>query len=153
MAKNKMSGWAIVILVLTIISAVLLVMGIIAFAVALPEVKAVAEKAARDQGLVGQDFELAVAVALAAVIAAFAVSIVFEIFQIVGGFLFSLKGRWGVFCIVVSILSAATNTWELVSAISNRSGALSIVTSVIALLVSAFLVVACFMHRAENRRA
>ncbi|MBQ7250775.1 MAG: hypothetical protein IJS37_05465 [Bacilli bacterium] len=153
MAKNKMSGWAIAILVLTIISAVLLVMGIIAFAVALPEVKAVAEQAAHDKGLVGQDFDLAVAVALAAVIAAFVVSIVFEVFQVIGGFLFSLKGRWGVFCIVVSILSAATNTWELISAISNRSGALTIVTSVIALLVSAFLVVACFMHRAENRRA
>ena len=147
-----MSGWAKFILVVTIISTVLLVLGIVAFVVALPDVQTAAEKAAADQGYTGDKAAQAVSFAVGTVIGAFAFSIVFEVMQCVGGFLFSLKGRWGIFCIIMSIISGVSNTYELVSSITQRSGALSIVTAAIAVVIAVLMIVACFKHRAELRR-
>ena len=151
MAKNKMSFWAVFILVLTIISTVMFAISVIGFATGIGPAETLARQEAVKQGLSGQDVDLAVALVVGALVAAFAISSILDVFQIVGGFLFSLKGRWGIFCIVMAILSAAGNTFELISAITNKSGALTIVSASIMLVVSVLLVVACFKHRAENR--
>lgn len=151
MAKNKMSFWAVFILVVTLVSAAIFTLGVVAFTTALGP----AEQAARDeaikQGLSGNDLEIAVSLAIGIIVSGFVVSSILDVLTIVGGFLFSLKGRWGVFCIVMAIISGAGNIFELTNAISKQGGAFSIVTSSIMVVLSVLMVIACFKHRAENR--
>ena len=149
MAENKKSVWAIIILVATIISLIALVASIVVLAVGLPTTIAAARQAAIDQGTPQAEIDLAVSIAIGAIIAAFVIASIFSILKIIGGFMFSLKGRWGIFCIVVSILSAVSGIYSVVSDISNKSSALTITISIISLLVDILLVVACFKHRAE----
>lgn len=150
MAKqNKMSVWAVIILVATIISLILLVTTIAISVVALPEAMAAAKQAALDGGATEAEADLAVAIAIGAVVVALVLSSVFDVLKIIGGFMFSLKGRWGIFCIVVSIISVVFGVWGVIGDISNHVGVASIVTGSIGLAVSVLLLVACFKHKAE----
>ena len=151
MAKNKMSIWAIVILVVTIVLAAFLLTSVIAFSTSISTVMETARAEAAKHSTDPAEIDLIAGAAVGVIIAAFAASAVVEVLQIIGGFLFSLKGRWGIFCIIMSIISAATNLWELISDITNRAGALSIVSTSICLVLSIVIVIACFKHRAENR--
>lgn len=149
MKQNKLSVWALIILVVTIISAILLVFSIVSTAVAMPTVMAAAKQAAEAEGAGEEAVKLAVNIAMGAVIAAVVISSIFSVLQIVGGFLFSLKGKWGVFCIVVALLGLAAAIYDLVNDISKHSGTLSIVVASITIAVNALMVVACFKHKQE----
>lgn len=149
MKQNKLSVWAMIILVVTIISLILLVFSIVSTAVAMPTVMAAAKQAAEAEGAGEEAITLAVNIAMGAVIAAVVISSIFSVLQIIGGFLFSLKGKWGVFCIVVAILGLAAAIFDLVNDISKKSGALAISVASITIAVNALMVVACFKHRAE----
>ena len=150
MAKNKMSFWAVFILVMTIIMTALFVVSVVGFATSIGPVQDAARTEAA-KTLSEPDLSVAVGLVVGGVIAAFAVSSILEVLQIIGGFLFSLKGRWGIFCIVMAILSGVSNVWELISAISSKAAVLSIVTASIGLVLSVLMIIACFKHRAENR--
>ncbi|MBO6286495.1 MAG: hypothetical protein J6O18_09340 [Bacilli bacterium] len=149
--KNKTSVWSIIILIASIISLILLVSEIIVVTVGMPAVQEAARQAAADQGLTQQEIDLAVSVAVGAVIGGLVAGCIFDVFKIIGGFLFSLKGRWGVFCIVVAILGAIGSVVSLINGITNKAGAGTIVTNVISIAIDVLLIVACFKHRAENR--
>ena len=149
MAENKKSVWSIIILVATIISLIILVASIVVLAVGLPATIAAARQAAIDQGTPQADVDMVVSLAIGVVIFAFVLASLFSVFKIIGGFMFSLKGRWGIFCIVVSILSAVSGIYSLVTDITNKSRAATITISIIGLIIDVLLVVACFKHRAE----
>ena len=149
MKQNKLSVWAMIILVVTIISAILLVFSIVSTAIAMPTVMAAAKQAAEAEGAGEEAVKLAVNIAMGAVIAAVVISSIFSILQIIGGFLFSLKGKWGVFCIVVAILGLAAAIFDLVNDITKKSGAMAISVSSITIAVNALMVVACFKHKQE----
>lgn len=149
MKQNKLSVWAMIILVVTIISAILLVFSIVSTAIAMPTVMAAAKQAAEAEGAGEEAVKLAVNIAMGAVIAAVVISSIFSVLQIIGGFLFSLKGKWGVFCIVVAILGLAAAIFDLVNDISKKSGAMAISVSSITIAVNALMVVACFKHKQE----
>lgn len=146
---KKLSVWSIIILVATIISLILLVTSITVTSLGIPAAMEVARQAAKDAGVPAAEQELAATIAVGAIVAALAFSAAFDVLKIVGGFLFSLKNRWGIFCIVVSIISIATTVWSLVADISNKAGAGSIVIDSIALAVGALLVFANFKHYGE----
>ena len=149
MAENKKSVWSIIILVATIISLIILVASIVVLAVGLPATIAAARQAAIDQGTPQAEVDMVVSLAIGVVIFAFVLASLFSVFKIIGGFMFSLKGRWGIFCIVVSILSAVSGIYSLVTDITNKSSAATITISIIGLIIDVLLVVACFKHRAE----
>ena len=149
MKQNKLSVWAMIILVVTIISAILLVFSIVSTAIAMPTVMAAAKQAAEAEGAGEEAVKLAVNIAMGAVIAAVVISSIFSVLQIIGGFLFSLKGKWGVFCIVVAILGLAAAIFDLVNDITKKSGAMGIAVSSITIAVNALMVVACFKHKQE----
>ena len=150
MAKqNKMSIWAVIILIATIISLVLLVTTITVTTLALPEAMEAAKQAAIDGGATEEEALIAVGVASGAVVVALVLGSVFDVLKIIGGFMFSLKGRWGIFCIIVSIISVVFGVWGVIGDISNNVGVASIVTGSIGLAVSVLLLVACFKHKAE----
>lgn len=149
MAQNKHSIWSVIILIATIVSLVLLVSSIVMTAIGIPSVLELAKQTAIDSGVTAEEAELIAGIAVGAVIVALVFSSIFDILKIIGGFMFSLKGRWGIFCIVVSIISVATGIWSLISNITNHVAVGSIVVSSIGLAISVLLCVACFKHRAE----
>lgn len=150
--SNKMSVWAVIILVATIVSLALLVASVVTTVAALPSAMDAAKQAAIDAGETDQAvIELLVAAAVGAVIAALVFSCVFDVLKIIGGFLFSLKGRWGVFCIVVSIIALVSSVWGLISDITNKMGVTSTIFDVLGLAINTLLVVACFKHYQEVR--
>ena len=142
---KKPSIWSIIILVATIISLVLLVVSVIVFAVGVPALKDAAYQASIDAGATAEEATLAVSLAIGVAIGAMVFASIFEVFKIIGGFMFSLKGRWGIFCIVVAIISAVSN------GASKNPNVGSIVTNAITLAIDVLLVVACFKRRAELR--
>ena len=116
MSKNKMSLWAVIILVATIISLALLVTSIAVTAVAIPVALQTAKDAAMAEGgITPEEADLVAGIAIAVMIVALVLSSVFDVLKIIGGFMFSLKGRWGIFCIIVSILSFASGIFALVT--------------------------------------
>lgn len=149
MAKNKMSIWAVIILVATIISLVLLVTSIVLTTIGIPGVMETAKQAALDEGVTADEANILAVAAIGVIIAALVFSSIFDILKIIGGFMFSLKGRWGIFCIIVSLISLATGVWSLISNISNKVGVGTIITDSISVALSLLIVVACFKHRAE----
>jgi len=148
---KKPSVWSIIILVATIISLVLLVVSISVFAVGVPALKDAAYQASIDAGATAEEATVAVSLAIGLAIGAMVFASIFEVFKIIGGFMFSLKGRWGVFCIVVAIISAVSTLFTLINGVSKNPNVGSIVTNVITLAIDVLLVVACFKRRAELR--
>lgn len=154
MPTNKRSVWSTIILVTTILSLILLALSITLMSLALPSVQKAAYDAAMAQpGMTQADAELIATIAVGGVVAAVVASSVLDVFRIIGGFFFSLKGRWGIFCIVVSIISVALGLWSLISNIVNKAPVGNIVVDGISLAVAALFCVACFKHRAENKAA
>ncbi len=152
--KNKMSIWAVIILIATIISLVLLVTEIVFTAIGIPAATEAAKQAAEQEA--GGDqaaIELAVGIAIGAIIVILVFSSLFDVLKIIGGFLFSLKGRWGMFCIIVNIISLAFGLYNFINDLTKGANAANIVTHVLGLAISVLLVVACFKHRAELRGA
>lgn len=151
MAKNKTSVWSIIILVATIISLVLLVTSIVLTVTGIPAAMDAAKQAAIEEGVTAEEANVVAGIAIGAVIAALVFSSIFDILKVIGGFMFSLKGRWGIFCIIVSIIALAMGVWSLISNIVNKVGPGTIVSDSISVAISALLVIACFKHRAEIR--
>ena len=152
MAKNKMSVWAVIILVSTIIALALLIISAVTVIAGIPAATEAAKQAAINAGSTAEEANLAASIAIGVVIAAFVFASIFDILKIIGGFMFSLRGRWGIFCIVVSIISLALGVWSLASNVSNKVGIATIISSSMGLAISLLLCIACFMHRAEIKR-
>ena len=148
---KKPSIWSIIILIATIISLVLLVVSISVFAVGVPTLKDAAYQASIDAGATAEEATVAVSLAIGLAIGAMVFASIFEVFKIIGGFMFSIKGRWGIFCIVVAIISAVSTLFTLINGASKNPNVGSIVTNAITLAVDVLLVVACFKRRAELR--
>ena len=149
--KNKSSIWAVIILIATILSLVVLASTIAISVVTLPDTLANAKQAAIDSGATAGEAELAASIALGAFIAALVFASAFDVLKIIGGFMFSLKGRWGIFCIIVSIMSAVGGFWNLINDITNKSPIANIIVAIAGLAINVVLVIACFKHYAENK--
>ena len=145
-----MSIWAVIILIATILSLIVLVSSIVLAVAGIPAaMEAAKQEASTVEGISEADINLAVSITVGAIIVALVFVSIFDVLKIIGGFMFSLKGRWGIFCIVVSILSLIGSIWSLSSNISNHGAIGTIATSIIGLLLDLLLVIACFKHHAE----
>mgnify|MGYP006916284653 CR=1 FL=1 len=152
MGKNKRSIWSTIILVATIISLALLIAGVITLALTVPVVSTSAKEAAINEGVSEADASAVALIAMVTVIVVFVIQSIFDILKIIGGFMFSLKGRWGIFCIIVSLIAFISAVAGLITDINEHSGATSIILDSLTLAVDALLMVACFKHRQENKR-
>lgn len=151
--QNKKSIWSIIILVCTVLTLILLVASIVTYAISIPVVSQAAKEAAQSQGdLSPAEIDMVVGVAVGGVIAALVLASIFDVFKIIGGFLFSLKGKWGIFCIVVAILGIISGVWGLISSITNKAGGATIAIDAVSLVVSVLFCVACFKHYQENKQ-
>ena len=116
----KKSGWATVIFIATILEAVLLALSILALVLSLGPVEQAARQAAQQSTTDQAAIEFTVNTAIAVVITAFVFGSALSVLQIIGGFLFSLKGRWGIFCIIMAILNLVSGVFSLISDIASQ---------------------------------
>ncbi len=152
--KNKKSIWSTIILVVAIVSLILLVVSIVTTITGMAGVEALVREEAANQGLTDEALiAIAIGTAKAMLVVSLIIGSLFEILQIIGGFKFSLQGKWGMFCIVVSILGVVFGAISVVSDFQNKAAIGTIVTNVLSLALSVLLCVACFKHRAENMEA
>ena len=152
MAQNKKSIWSVIILIATIVSLALLIAGIVTLVIGVPATSEAARQAAIDAGATADEAKVIAAVAIGSIIGVFVASSILDVLKIIGGFMFSLKGRWGIFCIIVSILGAIGAVVGLITDIRNKAGVSSIVIDSLTLAVDALLVFACIKHKMENAK-
>ena len=150
--QNKKSIWSFIILAATIVSLILLITSIVLVAATIPAAMEVArQEAAAQAGATDAEIQLAISVATGAIIAALIISSLLNVLEIIGGFMFSLKGRWGLFCIVISLLSVAGEIYSLVNNIQKHAANSTIIIGGVTLGVSLLFCLACIMHYRENR--
>ena len=156
--QNKKSIWSTLLLIATFLMLASVVVSIITVIVVLPQTMEAAKEIARQeaaaQGVsVSEEvLEMAMNIAKSAVIVSLVFVIIIAGLEILGGFLFSLKGKWGIFCIVVGVLGVLGGIGNLMG-ITASTQAASIVSDVISFLVSGLFCVASIMHYIENKKA
>ena len=156
--QNKKSIWSTLLLIATFLMLASVVVSIITVIVVLPQTmdaaKEIARQEAAAQGVsVSEEvLEMAMNIAKSAVIVSLVFVIIIAGLEILGGFLFSLKGKWGIFCIVVGVLGVLGGIGNLMG-ITASTQAASIISDVISFLVSGLFCVASIMHYIENKKA
>ena len=156
--QNKKSIWSTLLLVATFLMLASVVFAIVTVIAVLPQTleaaKEVARQEAAAQGVsVSEEvLDLAMSVAKTAVIASLVFVVIISGLEILGGFLFSLKGKWGIFCIVIGVLGVLGGIGNLMS-ITATTQAATIISDVISFLVSGLFCVASIMHYIENKKA
>ena len=156
--QNKKSIWSTLLLIATFLMLASVVVSIITVIVVLPQTMEAAKEIARQeaaaQGVTVSEevLEMAMNIAKSAVIVSLVFVIIIAGLEILGGFLFSLKGKWGIFCIVVGVLGVLGGIGNLMG-ITASTQAASIISDVISFLVSGLFCVASIMHYIENKKA
>lgn len=156
--QNKKSIWSTLLLVATFLMLASVVVAIITVIAVLPQTMEAAKEIARQeaaaQGVsVSEEvLDLAMNVAKTAVIVSLVFVVIISGLEILGGFLFSLKGKWGIFCIVIGVLGVLGGIGNLMG-ITATTQAATIISDVISFLVSGLFCVASIMHYIENKKA
>ena len=156
--QNKKSIWSTLLLVATFLMLASVVVAIVTVIAVLPQTMEAAKEIARQeaaaQGVsVSEEvLDLAMNVAKTAVVVSLVFVVIISGLEILGGFLFSLKGKWGIFCIVIGVLGVLGGIGNLMS-ITATTQAANIISDVISFLVSGLFCVASIMHYIENKKA
>lgn len=156
--QNKKSIWSTLLLIATFLMLASVVVSIITVIVVLPQTmdaaKEIARQEAAAQGVTVSEevLEMAMNIAKSAVIVSLVFVIIIAGLEILGGFLFSLKGKWGIFCIVVGVFGVLGGIGNLMG-ITASTQAATIISDVISFLVSGLFCVASIMHYIENKKA
>ena len=149
--KNKKSVWSNIILVISIIIVISIVISIVNLSIQLPVAKEAAMNEVTAQGYDASFAEAAVNAAIGAIVVGFVFGLAFNAFEAIGGFLFSLKGKWGMFCIVISAIALVFCAIRVLTNVGNGSDALTIVLNIVDVILAAIFLVASIMHRKENK--
>ena len=149
--KNKKSVWSTIILVVAILMAVATVVTIVTLIVQIPGAKEAAMQELVAQGYSESVAEAAVDVAIGSLVAGYIFGLTFNAFEAIGGFLFSLKGKWGMFCIVASIIAMVFGFIRVITNSTNGSDGLTIALNFVDLVLAILFCIASFKHRKENQ--
>lgn len=156
--QNKKSIWSTLLLVATVLMLVSVVVSIVTVMAVLPQTMEAAKEVARQeaaaQGVTVSEevLEMAMNIAKTAVITSLVFVVIIAGLEALGGFLFSLKGKWGIFCIVVGVLGVLGGIGNLMS-ITASTQAATIISDVVSFLVSGLFCVTSIMHYIENKKA
>lgn len=145
--QNKKSIWSTIILIVAILTIITTTIEFVSVVTSVERVKEIALEEAN-----GDDFtSLLVNVAASSFVTGAVIGVILAAFQIIGGFLFSLKGKWGTFCIVISILGIFAQGINLSNNLTtNGVLPLTIVMNFVMLAIYIVYCIACFKHRSEN---
>ena len=137
-----------VVAILTIITTTI---NLVSVVTSIDKVREVALEAAHEANLKGEAAQLVVNATASSVVTGAVIGAILAAFEIVGGFLFSLKGKWGTFCIVISILGIIGQGISLSSNLTTEGVLpLTIVINFVELAIYIVYCIACFKHRSEN---
>lgn len=150
--KNKKSVWSIIILVCTIIFTITFVISVVNYMVTLPTATEVAVNELVKQGYEEDLARGAVSTAMSMTTTLMVLVWTFKVFQLIGGFFFSLKGKWGKFCIVASIIVLVCSFIVMFNNIGQHADALTIVLNIVDVILAGLFCAACCMHRKENKQ-
>ena len=150
--KNKKSIWSTIILIVALVTLVLLVISVVSTIMDLANVEAAVRAEAEKQG-VDEEAAIVLAIGLAqgAIIAGLVIGSIFDVLEIIGGLLFSLKGKWGMFCIVASIIALVFGFIRVITNSTNGSDGLTIALNFVDLILAILFCIASFKHRKENK--
>ena len=145
--QNKKSIWSTIILIVAILTIITTTIEFVSVVTSIDKVREVAlEEADGDDSALLLVFVMASSLVTGAVI-----GVILAAFEIIGGFLFSLKGKWGTFCIVISILGIFAQGINLSNNLTtNGVLPLTIVMNFVMLAIYIVYCIACFKHRSEN---
>ena len=155
--QNKKSVWSTLLLIATFLMMASAIISIVTVIVGLPAVMEAAKEIAREEAAaMGTsiseeylDIAMNAAKTMAITILVFVLAI--AALEIVGGFLFSLKGKWGVFCIVVGVLGVLGGLGNLFS-INAKTEPGTVVSYITSFLISAVFLTASIAHYVENKK-
>lgn len=156
--QNKKSIWSTLLLVATFLMLASVVFAIVTVIAVLPQTLEAAKEVARQEAaaqgysVTEEVLDLAMSVAKTAVIVSLVFVVIISGLEILGGFLFSLKGKWGIFCIVIGVLGVLGGIGNLMGITATTQPA-TIISDVISFLVSGLFCVASIMHYIENKKA
>ena len=136
--KNKKSVWSTIILVVAILMALSVVISLVSLIVQIPVAREQAMETLLNQGVSESVAEAAVETAISSLVAGYIIGLTFNAFEAIGGFLFSLKGKWGMFCIVASIIALVF-------------GFIRVITTWPLVVLAILFCIASFKHRKENK--
>ena len=152
MNRLKSNVWAMILFIVTSIALAYAVANTILTIIGIDQVVNDAIQATRETTPDASEEVLAVAGAVAKGIAigglVFALS--FSILIAIGGYMYSLKGKWGVFCLVVAILKIIGVAITLVTMIGKSMEPMTLVTNILDIVISGLFVVSVFMLRRKD---
>ena len=114
--QNKKSVWSTILLIATFLMLASIVVSIVAIIVSLPTMMEMARSIMMEEAgdkLDEASIELALQITKTTIIVGLVFAVIIGGLEVLGGFLFSLKGRWGVFCIVVGVLGVFFEIFDL----------------------------------------
>ena len=149
--KNKKSVWSTIILVVAILMALSVVISLVSLIVQIPVAREQAMETLLNQGVSESVAEAAVETAISSLVAGYIIGLTFNAFEAIGGFLFSLKGKWGMFCIVASIIALVFGFIRVITNSTNGSDGLTIALNFVDLILAILFCIASFKHRKENK--
>lgn len=133
-----------------------IVLAIVVLAATLPEILEMAKELSRqtlaEQGyqVTEEQLDLAIQAVKTSMIAGLIFAALIEGIMALGGFLFSLKGKWGMFCIIVGILSVVVEIFGFTNLGEGTTPA-NVVSKIISFLIAGLFCLASIMHYRENK--
>ncbi len=155
MDRIKKSTWAMTVFILTVISTVMFVVALITFFTGMGAVRQSLYEAAKqaDSKATEETLQATVNIAMGITIGIAAIGWILSGLVLLGGYLFSLKGRWAMFCIVMAIISAVAAVFSFIGVFT--SGAINVpnlVSNFISLALNVVMAVACIKLRIEDKK-
>ena len=152
MNRLKNNAWAMVLFVVTSVALALAIANTIITIMGINEVVEAAIQATRETtpDATEEALQFAGAVAKGAAIAAMVFALSFSVLIAIGGYMYSLKGKWGVFCLVVAILKIIGVAITLFGMVGKSIQPLNLVTNILDIVMSGLFVVSVFMLRRKD---
>ncbi len=155
---NKKSVWSTMLLVASALFLVLVIVNIVRSIIIMPvsmeQSRSITEEifASANYPYTEEDVEMTVQAAKVGFIVGLVFVSAIECLVSLGGFLFSRKGKWGMFCIIVGVIGVLIESFGFKS-LNKESEILTVVLTIIDFLVVLAFCVSSIMHYRENKKA
>lgn len=153
---NKKSVWSTMLLVASALFIVLTIINIVRSIIVMPifteQSRSIAEEmfAEASYPYTEEDVDMTVRAAEGLLIVGLIFVSAIDCLVSLGGFLFSHKGKWGVFCIIVGIIGVLSKSFDFTN-LNKESEILTVVLTIIGFLAVLAFCVSSIMHYRENK--
>ena len=152
MNRLKTNVWAMILFIVTSIALALAIANTIVTIMGIDAVVNAAIQTARETTPDASEevLQMAAAIAKGVAIGAMVFALSFSVLIAIGGYMYSLKGKWGVFCLVVAIIKIIGVAITLIGMVGKSMEPLSLVTNILDIVVAGLFIVSVFMLRRKD---